>query len=218
MRGWKPQGYSVGSALRFRVQAAAVVLAVEAELAGELYAPLVAVALLEVAGEPFYAVFPGQGLPYRVNALRVLVRGHGERGGEVIAAEALGLPRGEVQPQLEALRAPRAALGLILKPAHGLVVGPAVVSAGDERDARYALEHAKLVLKPQVILRAGLDIGVIIAEEDLEVPRQIFEHIARAGPAAAVQQKPRPPGKRGRNPIEFELVIPLHLDFAPPGL
>ena len=98
------------------VETAAIILPVERVAIRKFYGALVAAELLEVGRQPYDArLLRCRGADF-VYADGVLVGADGERRGEVFAAERPCLFRRAAQAQLEAARAPRAALRLALKP------------------------------------------------------------------------------------------------------
>ena len=75
----------------------------------------------------------------------------------------------------------------------------------------HVLNQLHQSLKAPVKFLLGIDVGVIPQQRYIKIFRQVFQHGAGAGSAAAMQQHP---GQGFAlfldNPIQFFLIIPIH--------
>ena len=141
-----------------------------------------------------HPVFFARFLADAVQKLRILVRTHGKSGREVVEAVLFGLESRALEPQIKAFFTPRAALALLLIALCGFGELPVVIFAFEEFYAvlgRQQGDYSALLAEPVFVFLGGVDVGVEVEHGDVEIFRQIFEHIAAARPAAAVKQQGR---------------------------
>ena len=142
----------------------------------------------------------------------VLVRGDGERRGEiVVSALARGLRRAG-EPENKALSAPRAALCLCFQPRRGEAERRLVPLRDDQSDIfaeRRRFEQVLLPEEPLFPFLRGEDVRVIEENVDIEMRREPLETRARARAAAAVKKEPGAGVKRRDERVHLPLIVSL---------
>lgn len=166
--------------------AAAVVLAVEAELFGESEAVLEAVVPFEVGGEEAFGV---EGATDGVERGRVLVGADGEGGGEAVEAAGKHGAVGAAEAVAETALAAGAFLFFALVAFCGLFEPVGVVGLVDEEGGFEAVGEEADAVEAAGVFFAGGDVGV--GEEEGDVVAEVAQGgdaVCGAGGAAGVEE------------------------------
>ena len=200
--------------------AAAVELPVKSVFFTEFYRAVFAVALLEVRRQPAHADGAAYLLADAVYEHRVLMARQCQCRAEIVELIVLGEARRFQQAQPEALGAALAALRLVLKPLYALVIVlalPRLCKHTDLVGKSHALDELDLSLEAAVKFLLRVDIGVIPQQRHVEILREIFQHRAGAGAAAAVQQHSRHSFAALLDyTVQFLLIISVHSVIVTP--
>ena len=160
-------------------------------------------------------MYGGELLSEGVDAHRVFIPGERERRAEVVEAVLPRQLRRLLQTQAEADGTAFPALGLVLEARdRGVILSapPGLDEDPDRSSETHLFDELPLGAQTPVKLRLRIEVGIVPQERHIEIPRQVLEHRAGAGAAAAVQQNAGPPPlERADDPVQLFLIIPFHI-------
>ena len=198
----------------FGIQAAAIFLAIQAQLLSVSDGVVIALIFTEIGGKPGDAVLLLQGPADVVDADGVLSGGHAEGGAEPVEAQVPGQTCGLLHTQGIAHGAALTAFGFLFQTLDGLGVLLPFVVTFQKMHVGHGVQDDFLVSQTQIVFGSGLDVGVIVQQCQVEVLMQNAQHLGGAGAAAAMQQQLGFPLQSGQNFCHSLVIILIHCHLA----
>ena len=135
-----------------------------------------------------------------------------QRRPEKVKTVLRGLPGRFFKPQPEANGAAPSVFRLLFQTCGGGKERLRVILRSQKLYAGQpdGLNQLPLRGQPLVKFRSGPDVGIEKKNGDVHIPAEIVQHIAGAGAAAALQQKPRATsvgGQISQKPVQFFLTV-----------